>query len=162
MNTKLLFTMAVAATAFVVPVAGYAADEYNVSSGITTSGVALGVHGFDTVALSTGGSVIHGEATHTIVNDGVAYYFATAEAASLFANDPEKYAPQYGGFCAYAVALGKKFDGDPRFADIVAGKLYLFVNASIFAEYKKDKENILKEADKMWAGIRSTAVEELR
>jgi len=52
--------------------------------------------------------------------------------------------------------------GDIAEVQTVEGKLYLFVNASIFAEYKKDKENILKEADKMWAGIRSTAVEELR
>lgn len=52
--------------------------------------------------------------------------------AERFNAGPEQYLPQYGGFCAYAVALGKKLDGDPRFADIVDGKLSLFVNAMIF------------------------------
>jgi YHS domain-containing protein len=91
----------------------------------------------------------------------VAYYFASAESARLFVQAPAKYMPQYGGFCAYAVALGKKFDGDPRFADIVDGKLYLFVNAEIFAEYLKDKANVLATAEATWPEIQHTPVEDL-
>ena len=140
---------------------GFAADEHNVSTGVTTAGVPLGLHGVDAVALSTLNAVTEGDAAHTVVEDGVAYYFASAESARKFKAAPEQYAPQYGGFCAFAVALGKKFDGDPRFADIVDGKLYLFVNAEIFAKYKKDSKRILAKAERTWPSIKHTAVKDL-
>lgn len=150
----LAVTMAAAAPAF-------AEDEHNVSNGITTAGVPLGLHGVDAVALTTIHDVAEGSATHAVVTDGVAYYFASAESASQFEAAPEKYLPQYGGFCAYAVALGKKFDGDPRYADIVGGKLYLFVNETIFEEYKKDSKRILAKAEKTWPSIQHKAIEDL-
>jgi len=141
--------------------AAFAEDEYNVSTGVTTSGVPLGLHGVDAVALSTLNAVAEGEAAYTVVADDVAYYFSSAESARLFEAAPAKYIPQYGGFCAYAVALGKKFDGDPQFADIVDGKLYLFVNAEIFEKYKKDSQRILANAEKKWPSIKHKAVADL-
>lgn len=161
MNIKLPIVAAAAALAMSLPLAANAADEYNVSSGISASGVPLAVHGMDTVVLASLNAVASGNAAHTIVNDGVAYYFASKASADLFEANPEKYMPQYGGFCAYAVAVGKKFDGDPRFADIVDGKLYLFVNDAIFEKYKQDKANILAAAEKTWPNIQHTAVEDL-
>ncbi|MFN3239676.1 MAG: YHS domain-containing (seleno)protein [Pseudomonadales bacterium] len=139
----------------------FAADEYNVSNGVTTAGAPLGLQGVDAVALTTIHDVAEGSAAHTVVVDGVAYYFQSADSAKMFEAHPDRYLPQYGGFCAYAVALGKKFDGDPRYADIVDGKLYLFVNAEIFAEYKKASAKILRKANKVWPSIQHTAVEAL-
>ncbi len=146
--------------------AGHAApalaeDEFNVSKGYTLDGVGLGVHGVDTVVLSTFNAVAEGNAVHTVVHDGVAYYFASDLSASRFKADPDRYLPQYGGYCAYAVALGRKLDGDPRFADIVDGKLYLFVNAAIFKKYLADKENTLRTADAKWEQIEHVAVDDL-
>lgn len=138
-----------------------AADETNVSRGITGAGVPLGLHGVDAVALSTLGAVAEGEATYTVTHDGAAYYFASQESADTFSSDPEQYLPQYGGFCAYAVAFGRKFDGDPMFADIVDGKLYLFVNGAVFEKYLADRDNILAKAKKMWPSIRNKAVSDL-
>ena len=136
-------------------------DEYNVSTGVTTAGVPLGLHGADPVALSTLGAVAEGNAAYTLAHDGAAYYLASQESADLFSKNPEKYLPQYGAFCAYAVALGKKFDGDPMFADIVDGKVYLFVNAEIFKKYKENPKKILSAAKKNWPKIRHKAVSEL-
>ncbi len=144
---------------FTAPV--FAADEYNVSSGVTTAAAPLGLHGVDAVTLSTFNAVAEGDAAHTVVVDGVAYYFASADSAREFESAPAKYLPQFGGFCAFAVALGKKFDGDPRYADIVDGKLYLFVNAEIFEKYKKDSKRIIAKAHKTWSSIQHTAVEDL-
>lgn len=144
-----------------VAMPAFAEDEHNVSTGITTAGVPLGLHGVDAVALATSNSVAEGDARYTIVDDGVAYYFASEDSAKKFKANPAMYAPQYGGFCAYAVAVGKKFDGDPQFADIVDGKLYLFVNADVFAKYKKDKANILKRAERTWPTIQHKAVGDL-
>jgi len=138
-----------------------AVDEFNTSTGVTAAGTPLGVHGVDPVALSTLGAVAEGTAVHTVVEDDVAYYFATQSSADTFSKNPDKYLPQYGGFCAYAVAFGKKFDGDPQFADIVDGKLYLFVNGAVFAKYKKDPQRYITDAEKMWPKIRSKAVSEL-
>jgi YHS domain-containing protein len=139
----------------------FAADEYNVSNGITTAGVPLGAHGIDVVSLTTIHDDAEGSATYTVVVDGVAYYFENEANAAKFESAPDRYLPQYGGFCAYAVALGKKFDGDPRYADIVDGKLYLFVNADIYAEYKKDSRKILRKAKKVWPSIQHTAIADL-
>ena len=150
---------AVIALSSVLPV--YAADEHNVSSGVTTSGKPLGLQGIDAVALSTLYAVAEGKADHTVVAEGVAYYFASAESAQEFEAQPEKYLPQFGGFCAFAVALGKKFDGDPNYADIVDGKLYLFVNAEIFAEYRKDSKAIIAKAHNTWPKIEQTPVIDL-
>lgn len=150
-----------ALTALLINGPAFAADEFNVSTGITSAGVPLGVHGVDPVALSTLGAVAEGTAVHTVVEDGVAYYFATQSSADMFSKDPEKYLPQFGGFCAYAVAFGKKFDGDPQFADIVDGNLYLFVNGDVFAKYKEDPQRYIRDAKKTWPKIRNKAVSEL-
>lgn len=138
-----------------------AEDEYNVSKGYTLDGVGLGLHGVDAVVLNTSNAVTAGDAMHTVVHDGVAYYFASDITAARFKADPARYLPQYGGFCAYAVALGRKLDGDPRFADIVEGKLYLFVNSVIFERYLADKANTLRKADAKWTEIEHVAVEDL-
>jgi len=158
-NLKSAAIVAVATLLFATSV--YAADEYNVSTGVTTAGVPLGLHGIDSVALSTLNAVAEGEAAHTVTHDGVAYYFASEASAERFKTNPEGYLPQYGGFCAFAVAKGKKFDGDPKFADVVDGKLYLFVNDAVFRMYLADKENILRKAEETWPKIRSTAVGDL-
>lgn len=140
---------------------GFAADEFNVTNGISSAGVPLGLHGVDAVALTRHHDVAEGSARHTVVTNDVAYYFASAESAKLFEGDPDRYLPQYGGFCAYAVAVGKKFDGDPRYADIVDGKLYLFVNEDIYVKYKQDRQNILRKAEATWPSIQHKAVEDL-
>lgn len=147
--------------ALMIQPAAYAVDEYNVSKGVTAAGVPLGLHGIDAVALTTFGAVAEGEATFTVSHDGAAYYFASQESAEAFSSDPEAYLPQYGGFCAFAVALGKKFDGDPMFADITNGKLYLFVNDAVFQKYLADKDGTLSKAEKVWPTIRNKAVTEL-
>ena len=139
----------------------FAADEYNMSTGITGAGAPLGLHGFDPVALSRFNAVAEGDAAFTETHDGVAYYFASKASADTFSADPASYLPQFGGFCAYAVALGRKFDGDPQFADIVDGKLYVFVNDAVFAEYKKNPMKWIKDAHAKWPEIEHTAVEEL-
>ncbi len=161
MKTSMKTIIAAGVLAAVSALPAFAEDETNVSNGITTAGVPLGLHGVDAVALTTIHDVAEGTARHTVVVNDVAYYFASAETASRFESAPEKYLPQYGGFCAYAVALGRKFDGDPRYADIVDGKLYLFVNEDIYAKYKQDARNILRKAEQTWPSIEHTAVEDL-
>ena len=102
--------------------------------------------------------VVPGQAKHTHVYDGVAYYFASEAAMKQFAVAPEKYMPQYGGYCAFGVAVGKKLDGSPRFADIVDGKLYLFLNAGVFRKHQEDKAGVLAKAAANWPGMHHVSV----
>ncbi|SFI83896.1 YHS domain-containing (seleno)protein [Celeribacter neptunius] len=152
-------TLCLASLAFLSFAApGFAEDEYNVSTGYSLEGTPLGLRGFDPVALTTLNAMAIGDATHVVEHDGVAYYFASEITAKTFSADPEAYIPQYGGFCAFAIAIGKKLDGDPRYADIVDGKLYLFVNAAVFETYKKNPEETLRKAEEMWPSIQHKAV----
>lgn len=131
----------------------FAADEYNVSTGTTLSGAGIALRGDDAVALATGLDVTPGHAKYTVERDGVAYYFSSEKTMKAFAADPERYMPKYGGFCAFGVAIGKKLDAAPRFADIVDGKLYVFLNEVAFAKYKEDKAGTLAKAEKNWPAM---------
>jgi hypothetical protein len=66
--------------------------------------------------------------------------------------------PQYGGYCAFGVAIGKKLDANPRLADIVDGKLYLFLNEFAFGKYKEDVAGTLAKAERNWPGMHHVAV----
>ena len=156
-----LFAAAAFIGVFSAMPAAFAVDEYNVSKGTTVDGQGVAFRGNDLVAIANGLGVVPGRAMHTHVNDGVAYYFASEKAMKQFAAAPEKFIPQYGGFCALGVAVGKKLDGSPRFADIVDGKLYVFLNAAVFETYKKDKAGILAKAAKNWPDMHHRSVAEV-
>ncbi|MFD0982639.1 YHS domain-containing (seleno)protein [Tropicimonas aquimaris] len=153
-KTQLLL-VSIALAAFAAP--SFAEDEYNVTAGFSLEGTQLALRGVDTVALSTLNAVVAGDAAHVVEHDGVTYYFASEITAGQFTADPAAYMPQYGGFCAFAVAIGKKLDGDPRYADIVDGKLYLFVNAAVFAKYTENPEETLRKAAETWPSIQHAA-----
>lgn len=139
----------------------FAADEINVSNGISAGGAPLAAHGVDLVALVTDGNPVEGFATHSATYDGASYYFTSAENREAFEANPEAYLPQHGGFCSYGVSVGKKFDGDPDQYLLADGKLYLFLNAATRAKVLEDVSGTAKTADDQWANIKSIAVGEL-
>lgn len=164
MNTqsrKLLSATAAMAFCLTLSANVLAADEYNTAAGLTAAGAPLGLHGVDPVAFITIENRTEGTARYTAVHDGVAYYFASPENANRFENNPERYLPQNGGFCTFGVSVGKKFDGDPRFADIYGDKLYVFLNEEIFNEYLKDRKGTIRKAEKNWKEIQHVAASEL-
>lgn len=156
---SLFAAVSVAMLSFVPAV--FAADEYNVSNGLTLSGQPLGLHGFDPVSMFEANAPIIGDAEFTSVHDGIDYYFASAETKAAFDADPAALLPQFGGFCAFGVYVGKKLDGDVRYADIVDGKLYLFVNQVIFDKYLQDKETVISGAFAKWPEIKATPIGDL-
>ncbi|MEQ8966804.1 MAG: YHS domain-containing (seleno)protein [Azospirillaceae bacterium] len=134
-----------------------AADEVNTVPGLTAAGAPLGLHGVDPVALLEDGDRLAGTAGHTVVHDGVAYYFASADNAAEFEADPARFTPENGGFCTYGVSVGKKFDGDPRYAAVVDGKLYVFLNEEIFQAFNEDRAGTIARAAEQWPRIESVA-----
>ena len=141
--------------------AGAAVADTNVSSGLTAKGTGLAVHGYDVVAYFTTGQPTVGRAKHSVVYKGATYRFASEEHLEAFENDPETYVPQYGGYCAYGVAVGAKFDGDPHLWKIVDGKLYLNLNEDVQAIWKKDVAGNIKKADRNWKTIAHKTPKEL-
>ncbi len=152
--TALAATLALTAPAF-------AADEINVSKGLSAAGAPLAAHGVDLVALVNNGNPVEGFANHSATYDGASYYFTSAENLEAFEANPAAYLPQHGGYCSFGVSVGKKFDGDPDQYLIADGKLYLFLNADTRAAFLKDVTSTAKTADDQWANIKSIAVGEL-
>lgn len=158
---KLSRFLCVLSASLVMASAVMAADEYNINNGLTLTGKPLGLHGVDPVSMFESAAPVQGMAVHTSSYDGVDYYFASVDALRTFDAAPEDYLPQFGGFCAFGVYVGKKLDGDVRFADIVDGKLYLFVNKAIFDKYLENREEVISKAHDTWPGIRAARVGDL-
>lgn len=155
MNTKALLVL-LAMSILGTGVAN-AADEYNTATGLTAAGAPLGLHGVDPVAFIKLGNRIDGSATHTAVHDGVAYYFSSEANKQAFEKAPSRYLPQFGGFCTFGVSVAKKFDGDPRYAAVENGKLYVFLNEEIFTAFQKDRAGTIAKAETNWRKIEHAA-----
>lgn len=148
---KLLAVLAVAAGS-VAPLASYAVKhtggEYN------TMYAGLGAKGYDVVAYFDQGKPVQGSARHESVYGGVTWRFASKDHRELFEANPDKYAPQYGGFCSWGAANGKLFDVDPVNGwTIVDGKLYLNFNADLNKTFTKDAAKFIPKADKNWEDL---------
>lgn len=138
-----------------------AADELNVVPGLSIAGAPLALHGFDPVAYFIQGQPVRGTDALVHVHEGAAYRFSSQAHLDAFKQEPARYAPQYGGFCAYGVSVGKKFDGDPHLWKIEDGKLYLNLNEQIYETFLKDVDGNIRKADRKWPGIEHTAARDL-
>lgn len=115
----------------------------------TTDGVAL--KGYDPVAYFSTGRPVSGVDEYTHRWKGSTYRFASAENQARFRADPERYLPQYGGYCAYAMALNRIADIDPSRWAIVDGKLYLNNNFLSQTLWSVSKSSYIASADQNWA-----------
>ncbi len=120
-----------------------------------------GLSGYDPVAYFTDGKSMKGSGFHTAVYEGVTYAFASEEHLKQFQADPPKFLPAYGGYCAYGLAVGKKFVADPEVWRIVHGRLYLNLDKNIQGKWEKDIDGYLKKADENWTRIRDRAPSDL-
>jgi YHS domain-containing protein len=116
-----------------------------------------GLAGYDPVAYFTDGKPLRGSGNHVTIQDGVTYAFTTEEHKKMFEANPQKYLPAYGGYCAYGVAVGKKFVVDPEAWKIVDGKLYLVMDKDIKKAWEKDIPGHIKKAEANWSKIKDSA-----
>lgn len=120
-----------------------------------------GLGGYDPVAYFTDGKPVRGSGYHVTEFNGVTYAFANAEHLEMFEANPEKYVPAYGGYCAYGVAVGKKFVADPEVWKIVGGKLYVNLDRDIQRKWQKDIPGHIETADANWQKIKDKAPSDL-
>jgi YHS domain-containing protein len=115
------------------------------------SKTALG--GYDPVAYFEQQMPAKGSTEVTHDYNGVQWRFASAAHRDLFAAKPEAYAPQYGGYCAWAVAEGYTASGDPMFWKVVGGKLYVNYDGEVQKRWEKDIPGFIAKADKNWPSV---------
>ncbi|MEO8149491.1 MAG: YHS domain-containing (seleno)protein [Bacteroidia bacterium] len=105
------------------------------------------IEGYDPVAYFTQQKAIKGEETNSYKWDDATWYFSSAENMNLFKASPEKYAPQFGGYCSYAVSTGFTAKIDPEAFQIIDEKLYLYNDQSFKTKWNENpKENLEKDA----------------
>ena len=109
--------------------------------------------GHDAVAYFTQNKAVVGSKDFTAVHNDAIYRFSSAANRDLFAANPEKYAPAYGGFCAFGASFGKKFDIDGKAFEVVDGVLYVNKNLQVKEAWSKDVPKHISEADSEWKGI---------
>jgi hypothetical protein len=117
---------------------------------VNVDGENLAIKGYDPVAYFTESRPTRGLADFEHVWQDARWQFANAEHLALFAQDPEAYAPQYGGFCAGAMALGWKAPIDPEAWTIVDGRLFLNYSKGGRDNFAEDPEPEIAEADQNW------------
>jgi YHS domain-containing protein len=126
-------------------------EIYKSSAGLL--GKKLAVGGYDAVAYHTQGKPVAGTDEFTHMWKGAEWRFSSKENLEAFLKEPEKYAPQYGGYCAFAVAHKGLSPGDPRHWRIVDGKLYLNIDASVQTKWNKDHLAFIKRGDANWPKV---------
>ncbi|MDX1342312.1 MAG: YHS domain-containing (seleno)protein [Reinekea sp.] len=113
----------------------------------------LAIKGFDPVAYFTDNRAVEGNADFEYEWQGAIWRFANAQHRDMFVSDPNRYAPQYGGYCAYAVANNSTAGIDPDQFTIVDGKLYLNYNAKIQEKWLQERDTFINAADQYWPDL---------
>ncbi len=146
--------LALAAAALAAPLAvtAPAMADGGVFVGVEGSNVALS--GYDTVSYFQGnGTPVRGSSQFMVEHDGAEFHFSSQANADIFAADPDAYAPQYGGHCAWAMSRGSLAPGDPTLYKIHGGKLYLNFNRNVQQTWLGDIEGFIAKSDPAWTLI---------
>ncbi|MGE0851756.1 MAG: YHS domain-containing (seleno)protein [Hyphomicrobiaceae bacterium] len=113
----------------------------------------LALDGYDAVAYFKTGKPERGNPAHKASWNGATWHFASAENKAAFEANPQAFAPQYGGYCAWAVSEGYTAKGDPHAWRIVDGKLYVNYNASVQKNWEKNIPGHIAKGEKNWPNV---------
>lgn len=115
------------------------------------------IRGYDPVAYHEDGKAVKGDKAITLTWNGAEWHFATTAHRDAFKAEPERYAPRYGGYCAYGTANGYKVSTDPHAFAIVDGTLYLNYSTAVQTTWNGDREQYIATADSNWRTLEHTA-----
>ena len=145
---RTIFAAILAAAALLAaPIAASAKDA------VYQSFFGTAIDGTDPVAYFTESRPVKGSSDFAHEWNGATFHFASAENRDLFAASPEKYAPQYGGYCAWAVSQGYTASTDPEAWKIVDGKLYLNYSKSVQQTWEQDIPGNIAAGDGNWPKV---------
>lgn len=111
------------------------------------------IRGYDPVAYFTQSSPVEGDDAFTSMHDGTTFRFASADNKAMFDAEPARYAPQYGGYCAYAVSKGGTATTQPDAWTIVDDKLYLNFNTTVRGIWSEDIPGNISKANANWPAV---------
>ena len=148
-------TLLMAAAAFAAPLAIAAPAHADGGIYVGVEGENIALSGYDSVSYFQGDGVpVKGDARFSVDYNGAEWHFASQANADAFKADPEAYAPQYGGHCAWALgANGRLAPGDPKVYKIVNGKLYLNFNKAVQNRWLKNISGFITKANVAWIDI---------
>lgn len=112
----------------------------------------VGLQGLDPVSY-TRGEPAQGSDQHAASHGGATYWFASADDRAAFEADRAKFAPGFGGYCAFAAAQNRLSPADPRAFIIFKGQLLVFTNADFKAQFEADPDGNKRKADANWPGL---------
>jgi len=115
----------------------------------------VAIEGTDPVAYFTEGRAVEGKSSHSVEWRGAVWRFSTEANREDFKADPARYAPQYGGYCAWAVSRGYSASIDPKAWKIVDGKLYLNYSKNVQKDWQQDIPGNIAKADANWPKVRA-------
>ena len=115
----------------------------------------LALDGYDPVAYFKIGKATKGSAEHAVMWNGATWHFSSAQHKAAFEASPKSYAPQFGGYCAWAVSEGYRAKGDPNHWNIVGGKLYVNYNAIVQRKWEMDVPGHITKGEKNWPAVLS-------
>lgn len=150
-----LLASLIAASMLILSSISFAAEETQQDA----NGVILSGH--DAVAYFTMNKAVKGYSGISATHDGAIYHFSSEANRDLFKASPSKYAPQYGGFCAYGAAIGAKFPIDPAVFAIVDDKLYVNNSANVSKLWTAKQAKAITLADNKWSKIREVPAGDL-
>lgn len=142
-----LWAWALAVALAVIP------SEAGAESAVYVNWQGLAIKGYDPVAYFTQSGPVKGDKDHELTWMGAAWRFASEENRDLFEKDPEKYAPRYGGYCAYGVAQNYLVKIDPDAWTVYEGRLYLNYSLEVREQWKEDIPGYIRKADANWPGL---------
>ena len=111
--------------------------------------------GYDPVSYFTEGKPEQGSSAFTFAFDDADYWFKSAEHRAQFAADPERYAPQFDGYCAVQLSRGRKVEADPEAWTITNGKLYVFSGKRGVPVFQEQTASVVEKAGENWPKLRA-------
>lgn len=135
---------------FVIFLSGTAQADDPIYTGTFSS---TAIDGYDTVSYFSGSAPVKGSSDHKTKWRGATWKFSSAENLAKFEADQEKYAPQYGGYCAWAMSSGNFAPGDAEVYEVYNGKLYLNYNEDVKAKWVQDKDGFIAKADEKYPAL---------
>lgn len=120
---------------------------------VAKDGSGVAIRGYDPVAYFEMGKAMVGKPEHEAEYRGAKFRFVSASHKQSFEANPEKFAPQYGGYCAWAVGHNYTAPVDPEAWKIVDGKLYLNYNKDVQRMWSSKQAKWITEGDKNWPGL---------
>jgi YHS domain-containing protein len=119
-------------------------------------GKRIALRGYDPVSYFTEGRPEKGSAEFSAAFDDATYWFKNTEHRALFVADPDRYAPQFNGFCTMNIARGEKYEADPEAWVIADGKLYVFGAKEGVPMFRRQTASIVEKANEHWPELHKT------